>query len=191
MTVWTHDKWTLFRRAHVAWALLHKVLLDGHDLLFFRSNSLPLPPCHLHGRGYPAFWSCSVFSISNRVLVLIYIHVLYLSIHSSSSSSSAALFVILHHWANDVTSIIRKLPETSSLIGRYPYIMCTTSHPFLIQNVRVYRVSVPDWMYVRSGWPTSRTLNSPNNDQGISMIDFAPSCCCLKSEVYSTLLCRI
>ena len=71
MTVWTHNKWTLFRRAHIKWALLRQVLLvDGYDLLFSRSNSLLRSPGHLHVPGYPAFWSCSVFSVSIHVLVL-------------------------------------------------------------------------------------------------------------------------
>lgn len=185
MTVSTHNKWTLFRRAHVAWAFLYKVFLDGHDLFFFRSNSLPLPPCHLHVRGFPAFWSCSVFSVSTSILVLIYAHVLYLSIYSSSSS--VALFFILHHWANDVMSIIRELLESSSRIGRYPYISCTTSYHILLSSkmyVSVEQVFLTECTYVLVDllpelWTLWRTIPESQIDQGISRIDFAPCCCCL------------
>lgn len=159
MTVWFHNKWTLFKRVDVRRALLCQVLLDGYDLLFPRTNYLLRSPCHLHVPGYPAFWLCSVFSVSIRVLILIYARVLYLSIYSSLLRI-CPLFSIIEHMTSRRSL---KLSGTSSLIRKtcaHNVILCTTSSVFIC----TYLSSVPEWMYVRSCWPTSRTSNSLKND---------------------------
>lgn len=167
MTVWTHNESTLFRRAHVTWALLRQVLLDGYASLFSRSNSLLRSPCHLHVPGYPAFQSCSVFSVSIRVLVLIYAHVLSLSIYSSSSP--ADLFFIFHHWAHDVTSIIRTLRDiftNRKTCAHFVYhILC-----FWILYVRICRVFLSECTYVLLDllpelWTLWRTIPDRSGNQ--------------------------